>query len=181
MELKCLLMDLGMLCFDIGSAFPHAEEDTETYLRPPKEWKMFFDGSEDDVWILKRSLYGRRSAGANFRDKWEEVVRAYAKEANTTVMRGDIDPTIFTLPYLHLSVTCHIDDGRAIGPTEVLEDFKQFLLKRTLLRCSKIIGPCQAFEHVLAATELDVETLKKSKPVLTPGVKRDTRKDMRFH
>ena len=78
-----------MLNFDICSAFPHAREDADVWMMPPKEWFQLNDGMEGMVWFMLRALYGRRTGGPNFRDWFESQLVEYV------CTRGSTDPTVY--------------------------------------------------------------------------------------
>lgn len=54
------------------SPFPHAEARENVYMRAPKgKINQDWNNCAGTVWKLAESLYGRRTAGANFRDLFE--------------------------------------------------------------------------------------------------------------
>ena len=67
-EAVSFVLNFGMVCFDVVSAFPNVEEDANVFMMPPKGWFDLCGGKEGQVWLMQRSLYGRRTAGAHFRD-----------------------------------------------------------------------------------------------------------------
>ena len=77
-----------MAGFDVVSAFPHADESSEwIVVRPPQEfvdefWRRRKAGEYSDFpdqgvpgWYMLKALYGRRTAGADFRDYLGKVLR----------------------------------------------------------------------------------------------------------
>jgi hypothetical protein len=89
--------------FDIVSAFPHAPESSEwVIVRPPQEFVEAFlaeveagkrpdwPAGEIPYWRMLRSLYGRRSAGANFRDLFQGVL------LDIGFVRSDHDPCLYS-------------------------------------------------------------------------------------
>ena len=83
-----------MVMFDIVSAFPHAAEARDDVLMdPPPEWTRRH--AADDVRLvlcMLQRLYGRRSAGANFDDKFDEVLRS---KEEWLVTRGLTEPSVY--------------------------------------------------------------------------------------
>ena len=82
-EAKALVSGYGILRADICCAFPHAVEKDTVYMRPPREWCDTYV-SKDGVsgheyqWLLVMSLYGRRTAGANWREHFEKVMKQFS-------------------------------------------------------------------------------------------------------
>lgn len=68
LESKAALHRSPMWFFDVVSALPHAEEErVNVYMRAPKGWiNQAWERRAGIVWRLVKSLYGRRTAGANF-------------------------------------------------------------------------------------------------------------------
>ena len=113
-----------MVLFDVVAAFPHAgENDPEIFMWPPLEWlrdnARAVNAEDPDVWHMLGSLYGRQTAGANFRDDVEEIVKGTPGFAK--VVRGMIEPALFKLEgaegATEALLTHHIDDGRVIAGT----------------------------------------------------------------
>ena len=74
MEFLAIYFAVPMWCFDVVSAFPHADESSEMiFLEPPPEWKNKYGHAM--IWWMRGSLDGRRSAGANFRDYLGDCLR----------------------------------------------------------------------------------------------------------
>jgi hypothetical protein len=179
--------------FDVVSAFLHAWEDNQqVYMMPPKEWFELRDilvGS--CVWRMVRSLYGRRTAGANFRDAWEQVLLGYEVNGER-FQRGTTEPCVYTLKSAFLTVSHHVDDGRIMGPRLEVLRFLEYLKTKVLLKCSPVLSPGCSCEHL---GDLKIRTrrgwvtvpnpkhleqmlqatgIKESgKSVRTPGVKRE--------
>ncbi len=123
LESKALLSNYGILRADICCAFPHAKEKEKVYMRPAKEWCEEFvdeDGTSgyDYVWLLVMSLYGRRTAGANWREHFEMVMKKFSP----TLERDLRDPCLFHDRRLDLDLVHHVDDLAMTGPDEVLEE-----------------------------------------------------------
>ena len=118
------VFELEVCIVDVVSAFPHAGEPNEKiYMRPPIEWSQREDVVQwlaDNqlthgtvVWHLLRALYGRRSAGANFRDFWEAIICTMDQ---FKFARGDEEPCIYYDSSSGVRIIHHIDDGRIAGP-----------------------------------------------------------------
>ena len=120
LEWKAVEERLPMLCFDVVSAFPHADEALDTIMVvPPLEWTQryredFGLPTADPIWKMKKALYGRRSAGANFFDHFERVVTSIAD-----FKRGIREPCLYHSKSLNVVLTHHVDDGRMVGPPEI--------------------------------------------------------------
>ena len=145
--LEFLAVYLGhpMWCFDVVSAFPHASESAENiYMDPPKEWTGQ-SSSDPYVWKMEKSLYGRRSAGANFRDYLEEVVLAAPK---FEMIRGDSEPCCYRSQPMQTALTHHIDDGRIVAPEASGLLIIQHLATYMLLKISDMIVPGVAVSHL---------------------------------
>ncbi len=73
LEAYAVLTGLPMFTLDVVSAFPHAPEARDdVFMWPPKEWV----GDTDVImaWWEQTALYGRQTAGADFRDYFEVCV-----------------------------------------------------------------------------------------------------------
>ena len=68
MDYYAAVTNYPMIVLDVVSAFVHAhEKEIMTCLEAPDEWKAMQSGMDDLVWQLVQSLYGKRTAGTNFR------------------------------------------------------------------------------------------------------------------
>ena len=112
---------------------------------PPLEWVQRFgaalEAADPDVWHMVASIYGRETAGANFRDDFERSMKLLPGVASIT--RGLIEPALYRATSAAGAtcglVTHHIDDGRAIAPTaQALEDLLKHLARYFVLKRSTI-------------------------------------------
>ena len=69
------------------------------------------------MWQLPQALYGRRTAGSNFRDFWEALICALPDVA---MVRGKLEPCAYRSTTTDLVVIHHVDDGRLCGNQEAL-------------------------------------------------------------
>ena len=156
MDARAIVKGYGMICFDVVSAFPHSGEMTDgIYMWPPDEWRAKFEREvwEDKhpgftledvpVWQMVKSLYGRRTAGANFRDYFEESVKL-----KDGYVRGDKEPCLFYNSSEDNAVTHHIDDGRMCGPDHSMNDLVSHLAGHMLLKVTGIMKPGMAVSHL---------------------------------
>jgi hypothetical protein len=72
LELYASLTGLPMFSFDIVNAFPHSPEAlSDIFMWPPAQWYLAEEGSQYTEAMLSEmmsALYGRQTAGADFRD-----------------------------------------------------------------------------------------------------------------
>ena len=138
-----------LVCFDVVSAFPHAAENSENiYMEAPEELDRteFGFAAEDDIVLwMHQSLYGRRTAGANFRDLFEEVMLA-APPGDFQL--GMSEPCAYHSKASDTRATHHIDDGRALGPAEALDTLIIHLATSMLFKVSDRITPGVAVSHL---------------------------------
>ena len=118
---------------DVVPAFPHAPEAPDVFVRAPKEW-MDAHGYTRSMgcWRLNQSLYGRRTAGGNFRDFFEKTVREFK---NTDFDRCPEEQCLYRCKLTNVALLRHVDDEKTHGPDEihdgVLDEIeKQLLTKR---------------------------------------------------
>jgi hypothetical protein len=140
------------------SAFLHAWEcDDEVYMQPAKEWFELRNPPVGScVWRMARNLYGRRTAGANFRDAWEQVLLGYEVDGET-FERGTTKPCVFFLWKACLTVNHHVDDGRIKGPRQEVLKFIEYIKTKVLLKCSPVLAPGCACSHL---GDLKIRTLR---------------------
>ena len=63
------------------------------YMEPPAEWYRQFPELAHCMWHMKKSIYGRRCAGANSRDYYHEV----APKAAGRVVKASVIAVPYTL------------------------------------------------------------------------------------
>ena len=144
MELKALDRKWPMFNGDVTCAYPHAEETAMIAVRCPPEYKAWAkqqieDGLldmpeeelDDCVLQLKTNLYGRRTAGRNWRDKFEEVIKQVPEK---NFKRSASDPCVFVDQITGAVVTHHVDDIRGTGPTELCEKVIEYLSSQLWVR-----------------------------------------------
>ena len=94
------------------SAFIHAQEkEIKCFMEPPSEWLEKHAEGKDLVWQLVQSLYGKRTAGASYRDFWEALVCSIPGHEYT---QGEIESCLYhseaaQVNILHLSLI-HISE-----------------------------------------------------------------------
>ena len=130
-------------CFDVTSAFPHADVvNPWVVMFPPKEWIRMGPERENKRWRMKKALYGRRPAAANFRDFFEDCV------GQIQFTRGSTEPCAYYNKEWDTVITHHIDDGRIVGPEKYVIKTIEFLRKKMLLKVSSAIQVGMAVEHL---------------------------------
>ena len=134
-EVKALIEKTPIIRADVISAFVHADEKELVYMKPPKEWCDRYKDSQgidgkDYVWRLERSLYGRRSAGANWREHFEAVVKGYP----VMVERSEYDPCLYICESEKWAMVHHVDDLTLTGPEENIERFINYLGTQLLMK-----------------------------------------------
>ena len=118
---------------DVVSASPHAPEEADVFMQAPKEW-MEAHGKTLAMgcWRLVRSLYGRRTAGGNFRDFFEKTMK---EVKNTDFDRCPEEPCLYRDKLSDVALLHHVDDEKTHGPDKlhdgILDEIeKQLLTKR---------------------------------------------------
>ena len=135
MELLCVVRGWAMYHFDVVSAFPHAQEvRDDIFVRPPPEWSP--PSSEPVVWRMRQALYGRRPAGANFRDYFERVV---CEMRGFSFKRGIAEPAAYHDEVSGTVLTHHIDDGRVCADSSVASALFAGLSRHLVLKISPAI------------------------------------------
>ena len=89
-----------------------------------KEVQQRFKGADfrkDVVIRLEGNLYGRRPAGATFRDEFEQVMVGELAEHGYQFERGKLDPCVYTCKKSDVTVVHHVDDTGATGPEADLD------------------------------------------------------------
>ena len=185
-----------MVVFDVVSAFIHAaEQDDKIFMEPPDEW---FEKHSIErgtmVWHMIRALYGRRTAGSDFRDLFEALVCS-AKQRG--FKKCEAEPCFYFNEQTRELVSHHIDDGRIVGPSSEISATLAYLARYLLLKCSQeITSGCKVkylgrmkerledgwrtdpspklLHQAMEAVGYDKQAPGKVPP--TPGVKRPTGK-----
>ena len=154
MEYISIHYNMPMWVWDVVSAYPHSPESRENvYMRPPKEWN--YHDKDKMVWWMRSALYGRRSAGANFRDFLEEIIMATPMLG---MVRGVTEPCCYcsSTGEDELRLTHHIDDGRIVANREHGPLMISHLATFMLLKVSRPILPGTAVKH-LGRTKIRLE------------------------
>ena len=152
--------------FDVVSAFPHADEaDDEIFMEVPQEFfeahclecaasgLLVPENLWDHVLWMSRTLYGRRNAGAAFRDFFEECMP-------TTLVRGDSEPCLFWNRLRGdegVNVLHHIDDGKVSANQLATDLLISHLADWMLLKVSAPQTPTLGIIH-LGSTQIRLES-----------------------
>ena len=92
---------------------------------------------------MKKALYGRRTAGADFRDYFETVL-----VSGVEFKRGTADPCVYYNPKRQLILTHHIDDGRIVGKPSESKTFVKEFSKYVILKTTGPLKAGQGFLHL---------------------------------
>jgi len=175
---------------DIVSAFIHAlEQNPNVFMRPPLEW---YKANKIEVgtmvWHMLHNLYGRKSAGATFRDFWESVVCSTPK---AEIVRLENEPCMYYSEKTKVQLVHHVDDARLTGPEDAQRQVTAHLSRFMLMELSEPVKEGLAYKylgnskigiargwitkpdpaHVRGvAARLGLDTIGKA--AVTPGVKR---------
>jgi hypothetical protein len=196
-EFRAVYKKYNIVRYDVVSAFPHAEEKRDVYMRAPPEYLYEFQrrrqaGEYQELLHVEKpliklvgSLYGRRTASADFRDYMEEAVLA----ADGQYVRGILEPTLYYSENHDTAMTHHVDDGTICGPDDRMMGLIENLMKFMLLKYGDFEGPGSLAatlgrqkmrledgfitepddKHIVNI--LDATELHGCKPVTTPGIK----------
>ena len=105
--------------FDIKTAFLYADLDgEEVWCKPPPAWRK----TPDEVWRLKRALYGLPSAPRH----WTRFFSERAQALGWTV--SDNEPCCFFHGKLPVMMLCYVDDILFLGRTEDIAAAKKDIL-----------------------------------------------------
>lgn len=160
--------------FDIKTAFLYGSLKEEIHMDPPEGY-----GNSDEVWRLKRSLYGLKQSPRNWNHKFSD----YMKEIGFQVSRYDTSVFYKREPYTIVIV--YVDDGLVFSETElsarlVLEQlrlrFATRQLEVTVYRGLEIEQQTDGIViHQTNYTRklLDQFGMNESTPVRNPGIKFD--------
>ena len=113
------------LCFDICTAFLHAEtlQHERCPIRMPegeREYKMGADGKMHEIYgIMNRQIYGMPNSSKRFQQVRDAWILSYFSENGWTVKRADSDPCLFTITRgKHVvQMLCHSDDSDLTSPS----------------------------------------------------------------
>jgi len=146
MDYYAAVANYPMIVLDVVSEFVHAhEKEIMTFLEAPDEWKAMQSGMDDLVWQLVQSLYGKRTAGTNFRDFWEAIM---CSVPDHNYVRGDVEPCLYHSESHHVNLLHHVDDGRVCGPQNALNELIAFLSLYLLLKISEPISTGMAYKYL---------------------------------
>ena len=117
----------------VARAFFEAKATRKVCIELPEDDKVLEDVKNDNVGLLKMSLYGTRDAATN----WQEEV---AKEMiSWGFSRGRYNPCRYYHKGTHLKCLVNGDDFVSVGSRRSVEKFRQKLEKRFEIK-TKIIG-----------------------------------------
>ena len=142
LEVSALKHGHAMRTFDIVAAFligqdRGAQQGEPVYMRAPPEWRPLFDAwvSEQQwnpetmeevraafseyMFRLEGNFYGRRTAGAVYRDEFEEIL-CTKLQPEFEFKRGVRDPCVYRCDKTNIMLVHHVDDVRCAGPTSML-------------------------------------------------------------
>jgi len=141
------LHNLNVISMDAVSAYLHAKESKDDcFMYPPVEWEEHNNiKSGSKIWKLEQSLYGRRTAGCQFRDFFEALATACPE---LQLVRGHHEPCGYFSREHNLLILHHVDDIRMCGPhhsmTMVIQHMSQYLL----LKISPPIGEDMSYDYL---------------------------------
>jgi hypothetical protein len=136
-----------VFAFDAVAAFLHAmEQNDKCYMELPQEWiDMVAPEHKDKIWRMLKSLYGRRTASAQFRDLFEALMCS-VPDAN--YLRGHHEPCGYHSKEWDSLVLHHVDDGRLTGEPKRSWDLIQWLTQVLLLKVSAPITEGMAYKYL---------------------------------
>ena len=70
---------------------------------------------------LHGNLYGRRSAGATFKNRFDEIMLEELKRHGYAFQKGKVDACVFTCPVSDVTIIHHVDDTGAGGSDQHLQ------------------------------------------------------------
>ena len=180
----------AVVCYDVVAAFPHAGESSDSiFMWPPAEWCIENNVEIGSfVWHMLRSLYGRGSAGANFRTLHEAII---VSVPGLELKMLHHEPCTYFCIKTKSMILHHIDDGRIGADTSVILIIVRWMSRFLLLKISDEINVGDAYKYLNPtrlrsedgwATIPDPKHLKgckeilgvpeSCKPAATPSVKR---------
>ena len=122
--LIALSFGLSMVLYDISTAFLHAATTERILVRPPREF--YPDGNV--MWLLKRAMYGLRSAPADWQRHFAEVMSAMGFRRLQTEPNVYISITILTIIFVH------VDDLILFCRPDRRDDIEQQLKSHFLIK-----------------------------------------------
>ena len=130
---------LPRFVFDASAAFLHVPEREFVVCDPPAEWKeqrAKAGHDSDELWIMLRTLYGRRPAA----QAWTEWLASDL--CGRCGLERDVGvPTFFRWPGRSLRLEVHMDDGHGCGKEADIAEFLETLGGNVLV---KTAGPFAA-------------------------------------
>ena len=123
-------------------AFLKAEvrECEQLYAQPPERWnpKVLMDGRRV-VWVVRKAMLGLRTSPR----RWQEHLSSKLKEHG--FVQDDRDPCLFVNTELDICIGVHVDDMRAVGPSEAMKNLLQGLAKYIAVRWGMVTNKPQEF------------------------------------
>jgi hypothetical protein len=105
-DLYALQHGYASFIMDCTSAFYHADEPEEVYVKPPPDWiakQIDQDLPNDVMWRLRRQLPGRRMVGRRWVDHALGMVRCVEYPCFFQSLKGVV-------------IELHMDDFQGLGP-----------------------------------------------------------------
>ena len=129
----------GYACFimDCTSAFYHADEPEEVYVRPPPEWiakQIEADLPDDVMWRLRNQLPGRRAAGQRWVDHAADLLTDEG-------MTRCVECPCFFQSLNGVVIELHMDDFHGAGPLEACSKIIEQLKKHFRRKVSPLLEP----------------------------------------
>ena len=121
---------------DVSRAFLHASmKDDLVYVKLPSEWKEYvlacgLEVIEDEVWLLKKAMYGLRSSPARWDDHFAEVMLALAGHK---FKRVKSEPSVWIDSRADVVVVKYVDDLVVTGPHGAVAKFFEEIEKHLQL------------------------------------------------
>ncbi len=130
---------------DCTSAFYHADEPEEVYVKPPPEWiakQIEHDLPSDVTWRLRKQLPGRRTAG----QRW--VDHAAALLTDELGMIRCVECPCFFQSLNGVVIELHMDDFHGAGPLEACNEIIEKLKQHLRLWVSPLLEPEVRYQHL---------------------------------
>ena len=130
---------------DASRAFWQVPQDERCVVRPPPQWlekHVANGGNADDLWLLKRWLYGQRRAPQAYTD-W------HAKCLTSLGFMQDVAcPVVFVHPENRTVMEVHADDSYGTGPPAAFREFKKSYMDTVKCKTFAIHGLGATYEHL---------------------------------